>query len=68
MFTFRNREHLLEYLDRHIIGNGGDYWLCYQPCGEIVRFKSREDIPGEDMPCPCGDSDCWVFQYAKSGG
>lgn len=66
MLKFKNREALIEYLDRHV--GAKDSLTIYQLCGQVVKFRVRDDIPEGDMPCPCGDKNCWVFQYTESGG
>ena len=33
------------------------------PCGEMLRYESRDDLPDEDTPCPCGDESHWAVKY-----
>lgn len=33
------------------------------PCGETITCKTLEDIPLEDLPCPCGDPNHWLVRW-----
>jgi len=33
------------------------------PCGNRALYKTFEDIPRVDVPCPCGDPTHWLVQY-----
>lgn len=33
------------------------------PCGNKVSYKTVDDIPRVDTPCPCGDPNHWLVQY-----
>jgi len=35
------------------------------PCGGSQKFTQPEDIPFEDLPCPCGNPEHWLIQYGK---
>jgi len=37
--------------------------LLIMPCGVIVKYKSIEEIPDEDISCPCGDPNHWLVKY-----
>lgn len=33
------------------------------PCGKTITCKTLEDIPLEDLPCPCGDPNHWLIRW-----
>ena len=33
------------------------------PCGQVVQYETFEDIPSDDVPCPCGDDTHFVVEY-----
>ncbi len=33
------------------------------PCGNFITYPDVEDIPMEDVLCPCGDSTHWLVKY-----
>lgn len=35
------------------------------PCGETYKLKAIEDLPQEDLPCPCGDKGHWFVKYME---
>lgn len=40
------------------------------PCGQEIKYKTWEDIPDEDVPCPCGDKKHFFVRHVffpKSG-
>ena len=32
-------------------------------CGHQVTYKTKDDIPDTDVPCPCGDPTHWFIRY-----
>ena len=32
-------------------------------CGNAVDYKTFDDIPNEDVPCPCGNPKHWFIRY-----
>jgi hypothetical protein len=39
------------------------YLSINMPCGSHVEYKTPNDIPDEDVPCPCGDPKHWMIKY-----
>ena len=35
------------------------------PCKEIYVIEAIEDLPKEDLPCPCGDKTHWFVKYTE---
>ena len=35
---------------------GAPFITITMPCGSVVKYQTFEDIPDEDVPCPCGNS------------
>ena len=35
------------------------------PCSQTVRYKTFEDIPLEDVPCPCGNPGHWLVKWVS---
>ena len=35
------------------------------PCGYEKQFQQGQDIPLEDLPCPCGRKDRYLIRYGK---
>jgi hypothetical protein len=35
------------------------------PCGWSYRLKAIEDLPKEDLPCPCGNPEHWFVKYTE---
>lgn len=35
------------------------------PCGETYALEAIEDLPEEDLPCPCGDKSHWFVKYVE---
>jgi len=35
------------------------------PCSNRATYKTFEDIPLQDVPCPCGDPTHWLVQYQE---
>lgn len=33
------------------------------PCGEVVSYTAKEDIPARSVPCPCGNETHWLVLY-----
>lgn len=64
------RQALLDLLDgckQQQIKRGGNKG-CFEismPCGYSKVFKEHEDIPSEDLPCPCGGSGRYLIRYEK---
>ena len=34
-----------------------------EPCGSEVSYRTFDDIPDHDVPCPCGDPKHWIIRY-----
>ena len=34
-------------------------------CGHQVVYKTEDDIPDHDVPCPCGDPRHWMIRYRQ---
>ena len=37
--------------------------VAIQPCGSTVSYKTYDDIPETDVPCPCGNPKHWLIRY-----
>lgn len=37
--------------------------ISLDPCGSKVSYKTFDDIPEQDVPCPCGNPDHWMIRY-----
>lgn len=35
------------------------------PCGEIYALDRIDDLPQDDLPCPCGDKSHWFVKYME---
>jgi len=35
------------------------------PCGGQATYRTVDDIPLVDVPCPCGDPNHWLIKYTK---
>jgi len=35
------------------------------PCGEVINYKTFEDIPLHDVPCPCGNPNHWLVKWVS---
>ena len=61
-----DRQALLELkatIDKH---HGGWGAFCItMPCGKSQEFRTAEDIPFDDLPCPCGNPEHWLIKYGK---
>lgn len=42
---------------------GKSVLLIELDCGNSVNYKTFDDIPNEDVPCPCGSPKHWFIQY-----
>ena len=42
------------------------YFEITMPCGYSRVFREPDDIPHEDLPCPCGDSKHWLIRYTEA--
>ncbi len=52
--------------------NRGIFSNCFPvqytlPCGNVARYETLDDVPMEDVPCPCGDPTHWFVQYRCRG-
>lgn len=45
---------------------GGPFITIPMPCGEVVEYQNFEDIPFEDVPCPCGNKNHIVVMYSTA--
>lgn len=61
------RKSILEEARRQGIDteSGLPFITITMPCGTEVIYQSFEDIPNEDVPCPCGNPNHWVIQYRE---
>jgi len=61
-----DRQAVLDLLDevKAIRGKDG-YFEITMHCGYSQRFEKHEDIPFEDLPCPCGKSDYYLIKYKE---
>ena len=51
-----------EYLD--LARNAFEFPFAVElPCGEVFQYESKDDLPDEDTPCPCGDESHWAVKY-----
>ncbi len=65
------KQVLVDELERHIgqesiriIVKGGEPLLSItMECGNSVDYGTFDDIPNEDVSCPCGDKSHWFIQY-----
>jgi len=39
------------------------YLSISMPCGQHLKYRTPDDIPGHDVPCPCGDPTHWMIRY-----
>ncbi len=39
--------------------------ITIMPCGYQVEYKTIEDIPDHDVPCPCGSPNHWLVKYER---
>lgn len=37
--------------------------IVLMPCGQKFRFNSMDEVPKEDVKCPCGHPDHWIVKY-----
>ena len=37
--------------------------ISFDECGNSVMYRTFDDIPNEDVPCPCGNPKHWFIQY-----
>jgi hypothetical protein len=33
------------------------------PCGKKFKFNSMDEVPKENLRCPCGHPDHWIVKY-----
>ena len=61
-----SRERIVEVL-RAVKEKRGDkgYLEITMPCGYSQVFREYEDIPYEDLPCPCGQEGRYLIRYKK---
>lgn len=52
---------LQRYRGREIYG-----FVITMPCGSEMQFIKEDDIPFDDLPCPCGRADHYVIKYEES--
>ena len=38
-------------------------YLIIMPCGYKLEYKNFDDIPEEDVSCPCGNPNHWLIRY-----
>ncbi len=36
------------------------------PCGSTIVYPDIDDVPMENIPCPCGDTTHWLVRYEDS--
>jgi len=39
------------------------YLSIAMPCGQHLKYRTPDDIPDHDVPCPCGDPTHWMIRY-----
>lgn len=44
---------------------GAPFLEVRMPCGTRSSYQTRDDIPSESVPCPCGDASHWVIRYGR---
>ena len=37
--------------------------ITMDECGSKVNYKTFDDIPEQDVPCPCGNPKHWIIRY-----
>ena len=37
--------------------------IVLMPCGKKFRFNSADEVPKENLRCPCGHPDHWIVKY-----
>ena len=42
--------------------------LTIDSCGSTVNYKTFDDIPSQDVPCPCGNPNHWMIRYRDLRG
>ena len=65
------KQVLVDELERHIgsesiliILDGGEPLLSItMECGNSVDYRTFDDIPDVDTPCPCGNPQHWFIKY-----
>lgn len=58
-----------ETLFAQAIANLPNYVLLgvsLKPCGGRTSYRTVDDIPLEDVPCPCGDPDHWLIRFSDT--
>lgn len=55
-----NRQTLVDLLDKC-----KDGFTITMPCGYERRFREYDDIPVDDLPCPCGQEERYLIKYKK---
>ena len=35
------------------------------PCGIVAEYKTWDDIPQKDTPCPCGNPKHWLIRFEE---
>ena len=41
------------------------YAVITMDCGEEKTYRRIEDIPTEDVPCPCGNPNHWIVKWVE---
>ena len=61
------RAELLSKLKESGVDIDSAFHFCTitMPCGNVVSYKTFEDIPRQDTPCPCGDPKHWLVRYVE---
>ncbi len=37
--------------------------IVLMPCGKKFKFNSADEVPKQDVKCPCGHPDHWIVKY-----
>lgn len=62
-------EVLSKALQRKVDVNSQDFTLLgvyLKPCGGSATYRTVDDIPLVDVPCPCGDPNHWLIKYQET--
>lgn len=42
--------------------------VSMEPCGGRATYRTADDIPLVDTPCPCGDPSHWLVKWSEEKG
>ena len=52
----------LNAIDDSNLDNDVNILSVTMPCGEIISYRRKTDIPLNSVPCPCGNVNHWVIK------